>query len=130
MADDASCESSVLIQPKIYRMNIPYTREEIAQAIVDTILENGHKACYIRPVVFRGYDQIGVDPRSCPVEVAIATFEWGRYLGPEAIEQGIDVCVASWRRAAPNTFPSLAKSGRQLPQFAAHEDGSPGRWLR
>lgn len=113
---------------KIYRMNIPYSREEIAQAIVDTILENGHKACYIRPIVFRGYDQIGVDPRSCPVDVAIATFEWGRYLGPEAIERGIDVCVASWRRAAPNTFPSLAKAGgnylnSQLMKMEALEDG-------
>jgi len=113
---------------KIYRMKIPYSREEIAQAIVDTVLENGHQGCYIRPIVFRGYDQIGVDPRSCPVEVAIAAFEWGRYLGAEAIEKGIDVCVSSWRRPAPSTFPALAKAGGNylnsaLMKMEAMEDG-------
>ena len=113
---------------KIYRMQIPYTREGIAQAIVDTILENGHDACYIRPIVYRGYEQIGVDPRACPVDAAIATIEWGRYLGPEAIEKGIDVCVSSWHRAAPNTFPSLAKAGgnylnSQLIKMEAIENG-------
>ena len=113
---------------KIYRMEIPYTKEEIAQAIVDTILENGHDACYIRPIVFRGYEQIGVDPRACPVDAAIGTIEWGRYLGPEAIEKGIDVCVSSWQRAAPNTLPGLAKAGgnylsSQLIKMEALENG-------
>lgn len=113
---------------KIYRMDIPYTRADIAQAIVDTIVANEHPSCYIRPIVFRGYDSIGVDPRACPVDVAIGTIEWGRYLGPEAIELGIDVCVSSWRRAAPNTFPALAKAGgnylnSQLMKMEALEDG-------
>jgi branched-chain amino acid aminotransferase len=62
-------------------------------------------------VVYRGYDSIGVDPSNCPVEVAIATFEWGKYLGVEAIEQGVDVCVSSWQRFAPNTLPALSKAG-------------------
>jgi len=96
---------------RIYRMDIPYSVEEMTQAIVDTVVANEHDSCYIRPIVFRGYDSIHVDPRGCPVEVAIGTIPWGRYLGPEAIEKGIDVCVSSWNRAAPNTFPALAKAG-------------------
>jgi len=96
---------------RIYRMPIPYTKEEISKAIIETVRVNKLPSCYIRPIVFRGYDTLGVDPRSCPVEVAIGVIEWGRYLGPEAIEQGVDVCVSSWRRMAPDTFPALAKVG-------------------
>jgi branched-chain amino acid aminotransferase len=98
---------------KVYRMEIPYTKEEISQAITDTVKANGHGACYIRPLVFRGFDGLGIDPRSCPVEVTIITMEWGRYLGPEAIEQGVDVGVSSWQRMSPNTFPAAAKIGGQ-----------------
>jgi branched-chain amino acid aminotransferase len=98
---------------KIYRLEIPYTREEIEGAIVDTVRANGHRACYIRPLVFRGFGGLGLDPRSCPVQVAIITFAWGRYLGAEAIEQGIDAGVSSWRRMAPDTFPAAAKIGGQ-----------------
>ncbi|NOZ07225.1 MAG: branched-chain amino acid transaminase [Chloroflexi bacterium] len=98
---------------KIARMPIPFTEAEIAKAILDTVAKNRHQACYIRPLVFRGYDMIGVDPRSCPVEVIVATIEWGRYLGAEAIEQGVDVGVSSWRRMAPDTFTSMAKIGGQ-----------------
>jgi len=96
---------------KIYRMEIPYSFDEVKEAILETIRVNKHKSCYIRPIAFRGYGEIGVDPRGCPVDVVIATIEWGRYLGQEAIEQGVDVCVSSWRRMAPDTFPALAKSG-------------------
>lgn len=96
---------------RIYRIPIPYTKEEISQAIIETVRVNKLPSCYIRPIVFRGYESLGVDPRSCPVEVAIGVIEWGRYLGPEAIEQGVDVCVSSWRRMAPDTFPALAKVG-------------------
>jgi len=96
---------------KIYRMEIPYSFDEVKEAILETIRVNKHEACYIRPLVFRDYGEIGVDPRGCPVSVVIATLEWGRYLGQEAIEQGVDVCVSSWQRMAPNTFPALAKSG-------------------
>lgn len=95
---------------KIYRMDVGYSLEQLKQAVFDTVRANGHEACYVRPLVFRGFEEMGVNPLGCPVEVVIATWEWGRYLGADAIEQGIDVCVSSWNRAAPNTFPSLAKA--------------------
>lgn len=96
---------------KIYRTEIPYTQAQIADAIKQTIQANKLKACYIRPIVYRGYGDVGVNPSGCPVDVAVAVWEWGAYLGASALEQGIDVCVSSWRRAAPNTFPNLAKAG-------------------
>ncbi len=113
---------------KVYRMEIPYTKEEIKQAIVDTITANRHSACYIRPLVFRGFDTLSINPRTCPVQVAIITIEWGRYLGPEAIEQGVDVGVSSWRRMAPGTFPAAAKIGGQYinSQFIAMEAAEHG----
>jgi branched-chain amino acid aminotransferase len=96
---------------KIYRMEIPYTREEINRAVVETIKANGLKACYVRPIVYRGYGTLGVDPLRNPVDCAIMVWEWGQYLGPEALQNGVDVCVSSWWRMAPNTFPALAKAG-------------------
>jgi branched-chain amino acid aminotransferase len=113
---------------KIYRLDLPYSRADLRRAILETIRVNGHDACYIRPLVFRGYDTLGVDGRSCPVEVIIATIEWGRYLGPEAIEEGVDVMVSSWRRMAPGTFPAMGKIGgqyinSQLIAMEAHEYG-------
>ncbi|MBI4279339.1 MAG: aminotransferase class IV, partial [Armatimonadetes bacterium] len=87
---------------KIIRMPLPYTKEQITDGIKEIIRANGHQSCYIRPIAFRGLEVLGVDPRRCPVEVGIATWEWGRYLGPEAIEQGIDAGVSSWRRMAPD----------------------------
>ena len=108
---------------KIYRLDVPYSREELRETVLETIRANGHSSCYIRPLVFRGYDTLGVDGRSCPVEVIIATIEWGRYLGPEAIEEGVDVMVSSWRRMAPGTFPAMGKIGGQYinSQFIAME---------
>ncbi|MFQ6015215.1 MAG: branched-chain amino acid transaminase [Anaerolineae bacterium] len=113
---------------KMYRMPLPYSQHEIRSAILSTIRANGHEACYIRPLVFRGFDSISLDPRTCPVEVIIATIEWGRYLGPEAIEQGVDAGVSSWQRMSPNTFPAMAKvSGQyinsQLIAMEAHDQG-------
>lgn len=96
---------------RIYYMEIPYPLQEIAQAICQAVRLNRLPAAYIRPIVYRGYGELGVNPLTCPVEVAIAAFDWGRYLGPEALEQGADVCVSSWARMAPNTFPALAKAG-------------------
>jgi len=96
---------------KIYRTEIPYSPEQLRQAIIDTVRVNQHRSCYIRPLVFRGAATLGLKPYDCPVEVVIITFEWGRYLGPEALEQGVDVCVSSWARMAPNTYPSSAKIG-------------------
>ena len=96
---------------KIYRMEVPYSSEQVSQAILGTVAENGLRSCYIRPLVFRGYDQLGVEPRNCPVHLIIAAWEWGAYLGEEALEQGIDVGVSSWRRMAPDTYPASAKAG-------------------
>jgi len=96
---------------KIYRMEIPYAADEIKRAVQDTILANALEGCYVRPLVFRGYGDVGVNPLGCPTKVVIATWEWGAYLGKEALEQGVDVRVSSWTRLAPNTLPALAKAG-------------------
>jgi len=94
---------------KIYRMEIPFSREEFNQACLETIRTNRMKECYLRPIVIRGYGSIGVDPFPCPIDVYIAVWEWGKYLGEDALEKGVDVRVSSWTRMAPNTFPALAK---------------------
>lgn len=96
---------------KIYRMKIPFSEDQITQAILDTVAKNDLRGCYIRPLVFRGYGQLGVSPVNSPVEVIIGAWEWGAYLGEEALEQGVDVGVSSWRRMAPDTFPASAKAG-------------------
>jgi len=96
---------------RIYRMHIPYSVEELDRAVIDTIEHSGLEACYIRPLVFRGKGPMGVNPLKNPVETVIAVWEWGAYLGAEALEQGVSVEVASWNRMAPNTFPSMAKAG-------------------
>jgi branched-chain amino acid aminotransferase len=96
---------------KIYQMKIPFSKKKINEVIVKTIKKNKHKSCYIRPIVYRGYKQLGVNPFPNPVNVTIATWEWGKYLGPEALERGVDVMVSSWTRMAPNTFPAMAKAG-------------------
>jgi len=96
---------------KMYRMDIPYSQEEFKSAVIDTVKANSLSSCYIRPIVYRGYGTLGVDPFPCPVECAILVWKWGQYLGDEALEKGVDVRVSSWQRMAPNTFPALAKSG-------------------
>ncbi len=93
---------------KIYRMPLPYTAEQLAAAVVDVIEANGVTPCYIRPIAFRGYGEMGVNPLKSPVEVYIANFPWGKYVHGN---EGADVCVSSWSRLAPNTMPSLAKAG-------------------
>jgi branched-chain amino acid aminotransferase len=95
---------------KIYRMDVPFTPEEVNQACLDVIQANDFQDCYLRPLVYRGFHSLGVDPRNSPVDVVIAAWQWGKYLGAEALEQGVDVCVSSWSRMAPNTFPALAKA--------------------
>ena len=95
---------------KVYRMEIPYSRAEFKDAIFETIRANGFDECYIRPVVYRGLGALGVNPFRSPVDVLIAVWRWGKYLGDEAIENGVDVCVSSWNRMAPNTFPAMAKA--------------------
>jgi len=101
----------LLNSAKIYRMPMPYTADQIDQAILDTIGINNLEECYVRPVAYRGYNSLGVDPTSCPMEVAIAAWPWGQYLGEEALENGVSVCVSSWRRIAPNTMPAMSKAG-------------------
>jgi len=94
---------------KIYRMEIPFKKEQINNAVIELIKKNGLKSAYIRPIAYRGYNELGVNPFPCPVCVAIATLQWGKYLGADALENGIDVMVSSWNRMAPNTFPAMAK---------------------
>ena len=95
---------------KIYRMSYPLDLAGWQNAVLDTIRANAMKACYIRPIMYRGYDSLGVNPLTCPVDAAILLWEWGAYLGQEALEEGVDVKIASWSRMAPNTLPAMAKS--------------------
>lgn len=94
----------------IYRMPIEYSAEALQDACLETIRANEMEACYIRPIVFRGYHSLGVNPMPCPVEAYVIVWEWGKYLGEEAIEQGVDVMVSSWNRVATNTLPAIAKA--------------------
>ena len=100
----------LLDSAKIYRMKYSLSQEQLENAVLDTIRANQYRACYIRPLIYRGYDTLGVNPLPCPVEATIMLWEWGAYLGEESITNGVDVCVSSWSRSAPNTFPALAKS--------------------
>lgn len=95
---------------RIYRMLPELDEDAFNQAVLDTIAANNLNACYIRPLIYRGYGQLGVNPLPNPIDVAILVWEWGKYLGEEALEQGIDVRVSSWNRMAPNTLPPMAKS--------------------
>ncbi len=113
---------------KLYRADIPYTIDQVMASVKETITVNKLKSCYIRPVAYRGYGDVGVYPMGCPVDLTIAVWEWGKYLGPEALEKGIDVRFASWQRAAGNTFPTMAKAGgnylnSQLMKMEARVDG-------
>jgi branched-chain amino acid aminotransferase len=96
---------------RMYRGEIPYTMDQFVAAVKETIRVNKMKSCYIRPLAYRGYGEVGVFPLGCPIDVMIAVWDWGAYLGNDALEQGIDVCVSSWNRPAPNTLPTMAKSG-------------------
>jgi branched-chain amino acid aminotransferase len=95
---------------RVYRMELGYSREQLVDAMTELVRVNGMDSCYIRPIAFRGYGEMGVLPFHNPVEVYIACWEWGKYLGPEALAEGVDVCVSSWTRLAPNTLPAMAKA--------------------
>jgi branched-chain amino acid aminotransferase len=95
---------------KIYRMEPGISYDEMYAAVLETIRANEMKACYIRPIVYRGYHTLGVNPFPCPVDTAILLWDWGAYLGQDALDNGVDVRVSSWSRSAPNTFPTLAKT--------------------
>jgi branched-chain amino acid aminotransferase len=96
---------------RIYRIDVPFTAEEItASAMLELVGKNGVWPCYVRPVILRGYGEAGVNPFNSPTEVYICNYPWGKYLGADAT-QGVDVCVSSWTRIAPNTLPAMAKAG-------------------
>jgi branched-chain amino acid aminotransferase len=94
----------------IYRMEIGFSVDQLIEACLEVVRVNGFKECYLRPIVFRGYGTFGVNPLPNPVEAYIASWVWGKYLGQEAIDEGVDVCVASWARMHGNTLPATAKS--------------------
>ncbi|HKM90682.1 MAG TPA: branched-chain amino acid transaminase [Candidatus Acidoferrales bacterium] len=100
----------LLNSAKIYRMDPPYAQGEFCSASLDLIRANGMDACYIRPIVLRGYGDVNVNPFNCPIEVYMACWDWGKYLGAEALEQGVDVCISTWTRIAPNTLPAMSKA--------------------
>ncbi len=99
----------LLNSSKIYRMEVPFSRAELERAAIELVQANKMKHCYIRPIVLRGYNELGVDPRKCPIDTYMACWEWGKYLG-NAADEGADVCISSWNRIAPNTLPAMAKA--------------------
>ncbi|AOT06635.1 MULTISPECIES: branched-chain amino acid transaminase [Pseudoalteromonas] len=96
---------------KIYRMEIPFTKEEIKTACKQAVKENGFSNAYLRPFAFLGHVGLGLNPKSHRADVTVAAMEWGAYLGEDSLAQGVDVCVSSWSRLAPNTMPTAAKAG-------------------
>ncbi|MCQ2977782.1 MAG: branched-chain amino acid transaminase [archaeon] len=113
---------------KIYKMEIPYTKEELMDAVIETIKVNNLKSCYIRPITYRGFGELGVNPLSCPIETTIAVWEWGSYIGEEEMENGANIGVSTWRKPAPDTLPVMAKAGAnymnsQLANLEAGEHG-------
>jgi len=118
----------LLDSAKIYRIEVKHTVDELADAMSELVRVNKMDSCYFRPLVLRGYGDVGVLPFGNPVETYIACWEWGKYLGEEALAEGVDVCVSSWTRIAPNTLPALAKAGAnymnsQLIRMEAHLNG-------
>jgi branched-chain amino acid aminotransferase len=113
---------------KIYRMELPVTREQIREACIEVVVVNNLEECYLRPLIYRGYENLGVNPFGSPVEVAVAAFPWGKYLGEDALTKGVSAKVSSWWRIAPNTLPALAKASAnymnsQLMKMEALVDG-------
>jgi len=113
---------------KIYRMEIPFTIEQLEQACINIVKINNMRSAYLRPIAFRGYGRLGVDPKDTPVQVVVAALDWGKYLGDEAINIGVDVRVSSWNRMQSNTLPAMAKAGSnymnsQLIKMEAAADG-------
>jgi len=100
----------LLDSARVYRIDMDYTRDELIAGMVELVRKNGVWPCYIRPIVLRGYGEAGVNPFNSPTEIYICNYPWGKYLGTDS-EQGVDVCVSSWTRIAPNTLPAMAKSG-------------------
>jgi branched-chain amino acid aminotransferase len=95
---------------RIYRMELPYSVDDFSNAACELVRINKMGACYVKPIVLRGYGEVGVNPLNSPIEHYIACWNWGSYLGPEALTKGVDVCVSSWTRIAPNTLPAMSKA--------------------
>ena len=98
---------------KVYQIEIPFTQEELCQAVKDTVRENGLNSCYIRPLVYRGYGEMGLNPLPAPVNVTVACWPWGTYLGEEALEAGVRAKISSWKRSDHNILPPGAKATGQ-----------------
>lgn len=118
----------LMFSARVYRMEVPYTAAQIREACVETVRVNNLGECYIRPLVYRGYENIGVNPFGNPIDVAIAAYPWGQYLGPDALTQGVAVKISTWQRFAPNTLPAMAKASAnymnsQLAKMEAIVDG-------
>ncbi len=113
---------------KVYRTSLPFSIEDMSAAAVELVRRNGLSTCYIRPVAFRGFGDMGVYALRCPLEVFMIAWQWGAYLGDEAAELGVDVCISSWDRITPNALPSASKAGgnymnSQLVKMEAVENG-------
>ncbi len=118
----------LMYSARIYRMELPFTRDQIRQVCLDVVAVNDLKACYLRPLIYRGYENLGVNPFGSPVEVAVAAFPWGKYLGEDALTKGVSVKISSWWRISPNTLPAMAKASAnymnsQLMKMEALVDG-------
>lgn len=101
----------LLYSAKIYRIDTDFTVDDLVQGMIDVVKSNKVWPCYIRPIILRGYGEVGVNPFNSPTEVYIVNYEWGKYLGHGTADEGVDVCVSSWSRLAPNTMPAMSKSG-------------------
>jgi branched-chain amino acid aminotransferase len=95
---------------RIYRIEAGFTRDQLVRGMTELVQRNGVWPCYIRPIILRGYGEVGVNPFNSPIEVYICNYPWGKYLGADASE-GVDVCISSWTRIAPNTLPAMSKAG-------------------
>ncbi|MBL0156568.1 MAG: branched-chain amino acid transaminase [Bryobacterales bacterium] len=118
----------LLDSAKIYRFPVEFSQDQLVEAQIELVRLNGMRSCYIRPIILRGYGGVGVMPVNNPTEIYLACWEWGKYLGEEALAEGVDVCISSWNRIAPNTLPALAKAGAnymnsQLIRMEAHHNG-------
>ncbi len=118
----------LLLSARVYRMELPFSRTQIRDACLEVVALNGLEECYIRPLVYRGYENLGVNPFGNPIDVAIAAYPWGKYLGDDALAKGVAVKVSSWQRMAPNTMPAMAKASSnymnsQLMKMEALVDG-------
>src|SRR5262249_12785784 len=106
-----------------YRMQIPYSKEELTEAVCETISRNGFTDCYVRPICYRGSSSLGLHPRNCPVEVVILTWPWGKYLGEESLEKGVRITVSPWRKFHSQMMPTAAKGcGQYLNSILAVQD--------